>query len=102
MTPPIGKAQIDISPQASPRNRDDNTHKVVFRVVNANGVEFFMRIGRHSGLDKAYPVLGKRIGRDPEELRMSYRDLHISQSPGSFTPEQLGMEDNDIIDLQIW
>lgn len=102
MTPPIGKAQIDISPQASPRNRDDNTHKVVFRVVNANGVEFFMRIGRHSGLDKAYPVLGKRIGRGPEELRMSYRDLHISQSPGSFTPEQLGMEDNDIIDLQIW
>lgn len=59
-----------------------------------------MRIGRQSELEKASQVLGKGIDREPDELHMICRGPRISQCPGSFTPEQLGMEDDDIVDLQ--
>lgn len=72
--------------------------QVSLKVVNADGAEMFFRIRRGTQLKKLIDAYCKKQGISRGSVRFLFDGSPIDESK---TPEDLGMEDDDVIDAMV-
>ncbi|KYO02253.1 small ubiquitin-related modifier [Plasmodium gaboni] len=68
------------------------------KVRSPDGAEVFFKIKRKTKLEKLMEVYCNRLGQSMEAVRFLYDGDRIH---GDNTPEQLGIEDGDVIDAMV-
>ncbi|SOV11577.1 small ubiquitin-related modifier [Plasmodium sp. gorilla clade G2] len=81
---------------ASPVNNQGEHIQV--KVRSPDGAEVFFKIKRKTKLEKLMEVYCNRLGQSMEAVRFLYDGDRIH---GDNTPEQLGIEDGDVIDAMV-
>ncbi|CAD2217051.1 hypothetical protein AGDE_00239 [Angomonas deanei] len=77
---------------------EGNTAQVSLKVVNADGAEMFFKIKRVTQLKKLVDAYCKKQGISKDSVRFLFDGLPMDESK---TPEDLGMEDDDVIDAMV-
>ncbi|EUD68182.1 hypothetical protein C922_01200 [Plasmodium inui San Antonio 1] len=68
------------------------------KVRSPDGAEVFFKIKRKTKLEKLMEVYCNRLGQSMEAVRFLYDGDRIH---GDNTPDQLGIEDGDVIDAMV-
>ncbi|CAG9475102.1 small ubiquitin-related modifier, putative [Plasmodium vivax] len=68
------------------------------KVRSPDGAEVFFKIKRKTKLEKLMEVYCNRLGQSMEAVRFLYDGDRIH---GENTPDQLGIEDGDVIDAMV-
>lgn len=79
------------------KDKDGNTH-IQLKVRSVDGHEVYFRIKRKTKMDKLMSTYCSRLGQQLDSVRFLYDGERIH---GHQTAEQLGMEDNDLIDAMV-
>lgn len=72
--------------------------QVSLKVINADGAEMFFKIKKATQLKKLIDAYCKKQGIGRASVRFLYDGEPIDESR---TPEDLGMEDDDVIDAMV-
>ncbi|KPA74727.1 putative Small ubiquitin protein [Leptomonas pyrrhocoris] len=75
-----------------------SAQQVSLKVVNADGAEMFFKIKRGTQLKKLIDAYCKKQGISRGSVRFLFDGAPIDESK---TPEDLGMEDDDVIDAMV-
>eukprot|EP00759_Apiculatamorpha_spiralis_P053853 PhF_6_TR6484/c0_g1_i1/m.9678/K12160/SUMO, SMT3; small ubiquitin-related modifier len=76
----------------------DAAQQVALKVVNADGAEVYFKIKKQTQLKKLMEAYCKKQGISRTSVRFLYDGNPIEEEK---TPEELGMEDDDVIDAMI-
>ncbi|KAH8607080.1 putative Ubiquitin 2 like Rad60 SUMO like Ubiquitin family [Trypanosoma vivax] len=76
----------------------EETPLVSIKVVNADGAEMFFRIKNRTPLKKLIDAYCKKQGISRGSVRFLFDGSPIDESK---TPEDMGMEDDDVIDAMV-
>ncbi|AAZ11434.1 small ubiquitin-related modifier [Trypanosoma equiperdum] len=76
----------------------EETALVAVKVVNADGAEMFFRIKSRTALKKLIDTYCKKQGISRNSVRFLFDGTPIDETK---TPEELGMEDDDVIDAMV-
>ncbi|PVF96615.1 ubiquitin-like protein [Serendipita vermifera] len=68
------------------------------RVVTSQGDEVFFKIKTNTKLTKLRSAYAQKVGKDLNSIRFLYDGNRINEDD---TPNSLGMEDNDSIDVMV-
>jgi len=86
----------DSRPSQSEDKPSDGTINV--KVLSSTGDEIFFKIKRSTKLVKLQGAYAGKVGKDIGSIRFLYDGNRINESD---TPDTLGMEDNDTIDVMV-
>ncbi|CAJ1005985.1 putative Ubiquitin-2 like Rad60 SUMO-like/Ubiquitin family [Leishmania naiffi] len=75
-----------------------SAQQISLKVVNADGAEMFFKIKRGTQLKKLIDAYCKKQGISRGSVRFLFDGAPIDESK---TPEDLGMEDDDVIDAMV-
>ncbi|KAG5485775.1 hypothetical protein LSCM1_07187 [Leishmania martiniquensis] len=75
-----------------------SAQQISLKVVNADGAEMFFKIKRGTQLKKLIDAYCKKQGISRGSVRFLFDGAPIDDSK---TPEDLGMEDDDVIDAMV-
>jgi len=92
---------MDPSGSAAPENSDvkqEVGQQVALKVVNADGAEVYFKIKKQTALKKLMEAYCKKQGILRASVRFLYDGNPVEEDK---TPEDLGMEDDDVIDAMI-
>ena len=78
--------------------READDQQIALRVVNGEGVEVFFKIRRQVPMGKLIDAYCKKQGLDRNSVRFLYDGNAVDPDK---TPEELEMEDEDIIDAML-
>ncbi|SBS84641.1 small ubiquitin-related modifier, putative [Plasmodium ovale wallikeri] len=78
-------------------NNSQGEH-IQVKVRSPDGAEVFFKIKRKTKLEKLMEVYCNRLGQSMEAVRFLYDGDRIH---GENTPDQLGIEDGDVIDAMV-
>ncbi|SCM23327.1 small ubiquitin-related modifier, putative [Plasmodium chabaudi chabaudi] len=86
-----------------PANNNGNSgapqgEHIQVKVRSPDGAEVFFKIKRKTKLEKLMEVYCNRLGQSIEAVRFLYDGDRIH---GENTPDQLGIEDGDVIDAMV-
>eukprot|EP01071_Lankesteria_metandrocarpae_P008880 Lankesteria_metandrocarpae@DN5080_c0_g1_i2.p3 len=82
---------------APPKENAPSEH-IQLRVRSADGAEVYFKIKRKTKLEKLMVAYCNRLGQAVESVRFLYDGERIK---GNLSPEDLGMEDGEIIDAMV-
>ena len=92
---------MDPSGSAAPETSDlkqEVGQQVALKVVNADGAEVYFKIKKQTALKKLMEAYCKKQGIQRASVRFLYDGNPVEEDK---TPEDLGMEDDDVIDAMI-
>lgn len=72
--------------------------QISLKVVNADGAEMFFKIKATTPLKKLFDAYVKKQGVSRQSVRFLYDGSTVDESK---TPEDMGMEDDDVIDAMV-
>ncbi|KAI0313804.1 small ubiquitin-like modifier [Amylostereum chailletii] len=83
---------------ASPKVEDIPNAPINVKVVAASGEEVFFKIKRNTELGKLQGAYASKVGKPVGSIRFLYDGVRVTEHA---TPRELGMEDNDTIDVMV-
>lgn len=93
-----GNAAPPVKAEGLPKDQAAAQQQVSLKVVNADGAEMFFKIKKGTQLKKLIDAYCKKQGITRASVRFLFDGSPIDESK---TPEDLGMEDDDVIDAMV-
>jgi len=78
--------------------KEDANAPINIKVLSSTGEEVFFKIKRSTKLSKLQGAYATKVGKDVSSIRFLYDGQRIAEDE---TPDTLGMEDNDTIDVMV-
>ncbi|VWU51019.1 small ubiquitin-related modifier [Hepatocystis sp. ex Piliocolobus tephrosceles] len=83
---------------AAPPTNSSHSEHIQVKVRSPDGAEVFFKIKKQTKLEKLMEVYCSRLGQSSDAVRFLFDGDRIH---GENTPDQLGIEDGDVIDAMV-